>query len=84
MGGSQLCSKRFSWQHTRNILLPARSMGRGWKIQYLHNMAFLIVTKSCCGLSEECRKKRAGKKAYGKHRGRENEIQKEKVRKKGQ
>lgn len=35
-------------------------------------MSFLVVTKNCCGLREEHRKKGAGKKAYGKHRRREN------------
>lgn len=36
-------------------------------------MSFLIVTKSCCGLREECGgKKGVGKKAYEKHRSRKS------------
>lgn len=65
MGGSQLCSSvRGSAGSTPGTFCSQLgvSMGRGWKIEHLHNMSFLIVTKSCHGLREECRGKKWSRK----------------------
>lgn len=73
MGRSQLCSSTRGSSGSTPGTFCSRlrvSKGRGWKIQHLHNMSFLIVTKSCHGMREECR----GKKKERKKRSRKESI----------